>query len=185
MMRALSKNGNGRPNDHRGAGAFTLMEVVIAIGVAAVAIVATVEGYVFAAKQAEWSAYNLAAQSLAMQRLEQTRAAKWDTLSTPVVDELVSSNFPTVVDILDIPVNGEHLTGTVAAMFPATLASAPAIAAYAKTNGIKFVYATNHVSVWTLSTNPHLKAIQVECVWSFLNRGLFTNTVATYRSPDQ
>lgn len=161
------------------------MEVVIAMGVAAIAIIATVEGYIFAAKRAEWSAYNLAAQSLAMQRLEQARAAKWDTLATPDVDELVSTNFPAMVNILDIPVTGEALASTVAAMFPVKLATAGAVTAYARTNGITFVYATNYTSIWTVSSTPPLKAVQVDCVWSFMERGLFTNSVITYRAPDQ
>ena len=43
-------------------------------------------GYLQAAVRAEWSAYSLAAQSLAVMRLEQSRAAKWDRLAYPPVD---------------------------------------------------------------------------------------------------
>ena len=91
-----------------------------------------------------------------MQALEQTRAAKWDTLGTPVVDQVVSGNFTSRVEILDIPISGTNI-----------------------------VYATSSISISTISTTPPLKMIQVDCVWRFMNHGLFTNTVATYRAPDQ
>jgi Tfp pilus assembly protein PilV len=170
---------------NRGSEAFSLIEVVIALAVSAVSILGIVEGYIFTAKRAEWSAYNLAAQSLAVQRLEQARAAKWDRLSTPSVDELVSSNFPVVVNILDIPVTSNGDASGLAAQFPVTLPAAAVLAAYARTNDITFVYATNYTAIWSVSVNPPLKAVQVDCVWGFLNRGLFTNTVITYRAPDQ
>ena len=168
-----------------GIAAFSLVEVVIALAVSAVAILGIVNGYVFTAKRAEWSAYNLAAQSLAVQRLEQARAAKWDTLATPAIDELVSANFSVLVNILDIPVTANGDASLLAAKFPTTLSLAATLAASAKTNGITFVYATNYTSIWRVSTTPPLKAVQVDCVWGFLNRGLFTNTVITYRAPDQ
>jgi Tfp pilus assembly protein PilV len=176
---------DGKPPLNRGSEAFSLIEVVIALAVSAISILGIVEGYVFTAKRAEWSAYNLAAQSLAVQRLEQARAAKWDRLATPTVDELVSANFPTVVNILDIPVTANGDASGLAAQFPATLAAAAALTAYARTNDITFVYATNYTSIWSVSANPPLKAVQVDCVWGFLSRGLFTNTVITYRAPDQ
>ena len=107
-------------------------------------------------RQAEWSAYSLAAQSLASQSLEQSRAAKWDPKGYPATDQLVSSNFPLKVQILDIPMTGSNI-----------------------------VYATNITSISTVSVNPPLKMISVECIWRFLERGLFTNTVVSYRAPDQ
>ncbi|MEK7675587.1 MAG: hypothetical protein AAB676_07125 [Verrucomicrobiota bacterium] len=136
--------------------AFTLVEVVISTGIAAMTIGGIVYGYVLAAQRAELSSYMLAAQSLAMQRLEQSRAAKWDPMAYPVVDELVSTNFPQTVEVLDIPVSGTNI-----------------------------VYATNKVTVTTLSTNPPLKMIQADCTWSFMSRRLFTNTVVIYRTADQ
>src|SRR5688572_18589175 len=65
---------------------------------------AIVTGYVMTAQRSEWLAYSLAANSLAMQRLEQTRAAKWDPYAYPVADELKSTNFPTLVEVLDVPI---------------------------------------------------------------------------------
>ena len=163
----------------------TLMEVVITIVVAGISIVGVVNGYVFTAKRAEWNAYSLAAQSLAMQQLEQARAAKWDQLSTPPVDELVSSNFVDQVNILDIPVTGNALAGTLAAQFPLARTNCSTTITQATTNGITFVFATNYISIWNVTTNPPLKGIRVDCVWSFMGRSTHTNTMVTYRGPDQ
>lgn len=46
-------------------------------------------------------------------------------------------------------------------------------------------YATNLVSVTTVSVNPPLRQIRADCVWLFHPRGFFTNTVITLRAPDQ
>jgi prepilin-type N-terminal cleavage/methylation domain-containing protein len=165
---------------------FSLIEVVITLMIAGVAILGIVNGYIFSANRAEWSAYNLAAQSLAVQRMEQTRAAKWDTLASPVVDELVSSNFPNTVNILDIPVTGNGQASVIAASFPTTLTNAAALANQAATNGITFVYATNYTTIWGVTNGSAVyKGVKVDCVWSFMSRGVFTNSIVTYRGPDQ
>ena len=163
----------------------TIMEVVITLAVAGITVVGVVNGYVFTAKRAEWNAYSLAAQSLAMQQLEQARAAKWDQLSDPPVDELVSSNFVDQVNILDIPVTGNGLAGTLALQFPRPRTNCATIVTQAATNGITFVFATNYISIWNVTTNPALKGIRVDCVWSFLGKSTHTNSVLTYRGPDQ
>jgi len=93
---------------------------------------------------------------LASQQLERTRAAKWDTLGFPVVDVLVSSNFPPVTNILDVPISGTNI-----------------------------VYATNITTITTVSLSPPLKMIRVDCSWPFMGRGTYTNTVFSYRAPDQ
>jgi type II secretory pathway pseudopilin PulG len=46
-------------------------------------------------------------------------------------------------------------------------------------------YATNYISVTNISIDPPLRQIRADCVWSFLNRKLFTNTIVTFRAPDQ
>ena len=140
----------------RGASGATLMEVVMALMVAAVAMAGTVAGYILAASRAEWSAFSLAANSLAMMRMEQARAAKWDTQAQPPVDQLEPANFPVETNVLDIPISGTNV-----------------------------VYATNFTTITTLSTDPPLKMIRVDCVWPFARRGPFTNTMITYRAPDQ
>jgi prepilin-type N-terminal cleavage/methylation domain-containing protein len=135
--------------------AFTLVEVLIASAIAALMMASLIYGYLMSATRAEWSGYSLAAQSLAQQRLEQTRACKWDPDAVPLVDELISSQFPVRREILDIPISGTNI-----------------------------VYATNFTTITLVNNDPPLKCIQVDCVWDFRGRRVFTNTVITYRSPD-
>jgi hypothetical protein len=92
----------------------------------------------------------------ALSGLEQVRAAKYDPRGTPPVDQLVSSNFPQRVYVLDV--------GT--SMGPVT-------------------YATNVTTITTIATNPPLKMVQVDCTWFYPRRGLFTNSVFTYRAANQ
>ncbi len=151
--------GNVKTSTRIGTGrseAFTLIEVVVSIIIGAMMVGAIISGYSQAANRAEWSAYSLAAQSLAMQGMELARAAKWDKLAFPTVDQLVGVNFPVTNNILDIPITG--------------------------TNN---VIATNYTTITVISADPPLKMISVNTVWRFWNRGLFTNSVATYRAPDQ
>lgn len=136
--------------------AFSLPEVLVAIAITSIGLTGIIYGYVSSSARAEWSAYSLAAHSLAMQRLEQTRACKWDMQAWPMVDELVSSNFPVQINILDIPISGSNV-----------------------------VYATNFTVIRDVTVNPPCKLIKVDCVWRFMDRGLFTNTIVTYRAPDQ
>jgi len=140
----------------RGEQAFTLAEVVIASGIAALSLGSVIYGYVMSAQRAEWSAYSLAAQSLAMQKMEQFRAAKWDPNGFPPVDQLVASNFPTEINILDIPISGSNV-----------------------------VFATNFATITQPSTNPPVKMIRVFCVWNWRGQRNFTNSISTYRAPDQ
>ena len=134
-----------------------MAEVAIALAISALVLWGLIYGFIVSTQRAEWSAYSLAAQSLANQRLEQTRAVKWDPLKWPPdPDKLVSANFPSTPEILDIPISGGNI-----------------------------VYATNYTTITDVAGTTPLKLILVDCVWSFPNRGLFTNTIATYRAPDQ
>ena len=138
---------------------FTLAEVVISVAIAGLGIGGIVTGYIISAQRAEWSTCSAAAHVMAMRRLEQTRAAKWDPFGYPPVDELVTSNFPPRVDPLDVPLAGSNN-----------------------------VYATNTVTIvplyTDLNTEPPLKAVRVDCVWAIMSRGPFTNTLLTYRTAD-
>jgi len=136
--------------------AMTLPEVVISIVIGSLVFGGALLAYIQGTRRAEWSAYYLAGHSMAMQRLEQARAAKWDTQASPPVDQLVASNFPVTVDILDIPISGSNVT-----------------------------YATSVVTITTLSTAPPLKMIVVETTWPFTGGRTFTNTAISYRGPDQ
>ena len=134
----------------------SLAEVVVSMAISALSIGGISTGYIMSAQRAEWSGCSQAANSLALQRIEQVRAAKWDTLAYPAVDEVMSNNFPVVVQPLDLPMVGTNA-----------------------------VYATNVTTITTVSVNPPVKMIRSECTWRFMDRGVFTNTITVYRSPDQ
>lgn len=145
----------GRPCLRQHESAFTLVEVGLSAVIAAMTIAGIIYGYTQSSKRAEWSSYSLAAQAAAVQRMEQTRACRWDTETG--VDQLISGNFPVQIVLMDLPVIG--------------------------TNGF---YGTNTTTITTISASPPLmRMVRVDCVWRFPITGrLFTNTVATYRSPD-
>jgi hypothetical protein len=138
--------------------AFALTEALFAILLAAILLAATILGYMQSARRAEWSAYYLNAQGLVMKRLEQTRAARWDTQAYPNLAEhnqFVATNFLDVVEILDTPVSGgTNLSVTV------------------------------KTTITDVSLVPPLRQISIECVWPFMNK-LFTNRIISYRAPDQ
>lgn len=145
-----------RLRGRRREGGSTLAETVVSLALALVTVTGTVNGYIFTTTRAEWSAYSLAAHSLAMQRVEQVRAAKWDTGAYPPVDQVEGTNFPVATALLDIPVAGTNAT-----------------------------LATCYTTIRSVSANPPLKLVRVDCVWPFRNGQLFTNTVSAYRAPDQ
>lgn len=132
------------------------MEALVAMAILGIMVTGVVSGFIQTHRTAEWSSYSLAAQSMAMQPVEQARAAKWDPYSKIPVDELMQTNFPTTFNVLDIPITGTNV-----------------------------VYGTNWITIRTTSANPPLKEIYVECTWRFFNRRVFTNSVLTYRAPDQ
>ena len=142
--------------------AFTLVEVAVALAIATLVFGGIILGFVQSAQRAEWSSYNLAAQSLAMQGVEQARAAAWDPQAPVPVDNCTQTNFPAVgTNILDVPVAGGNST-----------------------------YATNTWSITNISNNPYpLKMIRVDCTWRFvksgITSGIFTNTIVTFRAPNQ
>ena len=155
------------PPSRKGAGAnryfapvgrhgFTLVEVLVSLLIVGLSLGGILGVYIQCAIRSDWSAYSLSAQMMALGGLEQCRAAKFDPRGSPATDNLVSSNFPSKVDVLDV---GSSV-GVVA-------------------------YGTNTTTITTIATNPPLKMVRVDCVWSFPQRGTFTNTVMTYRAANQ
>jgi type II secretory pathway pseudopilin PulG len=138
------------------SGGFSLAETVVSLALTATTIIGVVTGFLQSSQEAEWSSWSLAAQSQALRCLEQARAAKWDPQGFPAVDEVLSTNFPVRIEVLDIPMSGNNVT-----------------------------YVTNRTTISTVSVNPPLKMIRVDSTWSFMNRGVFTNRAFTYRAPDQ
>ena len=133
-----------------------LTEVIMSMGIAAVGIGCIVSGYVLAVQEAELSACSAAVHWRIIETLERTRSARWQPLAPTPIDELVESNFPIAVTVLDIP-----QTRT------------------------KVVYATNRTTITSLTGYSSLKMIRVESTWACLSRGPFTNSVITYRSADR
>lgn len=141
---------------------FTLAEVVMSVGIVALVFGGILAGYIQSARRAEWTGYSLAAQALALQQLEQARAAKWDVLATPAVDEITNLPAMTWAE-LDLPISGNNA-----------------------------VRATNYITVSTIpiSANPpaSVHMVSVSTVWPFTKgqkTQWFTNTVANYFAPDR
>jgi prepilin-type N-terminal cleavage/methylation domain-containing protein len=152
----------GRPRQ-----AFTLIEVLIAFLVFGMLSAGLLYGYVQANRIAEWSSMSLGAQSYASQGAEQVLAAKWDTEANgevtadflPPISYTQATNLAPQIDTNDVPQSGAPLL---------------------LTNYISIGY------VGTLTNGPYLRQIRSDCVWEFpLTRQLFTNTVITFRAPDQ
>jgi prepilin-type N-terminal cleavage/methylation domain-containing protein len=136
--------------------AFTLMEVVISLAILGMSLGGILTLYVRSAQRADWSGYSVSAQMMALSGLEQCRAAKYDPHGSPPTDALVSTNFPARVDILD--------PGTSSGMNS---------------------YGTNITTILMVCTNPELKMVRVDCTWTYPGRGVFTNSVFTYRAANQ
>jgi hypothetical protein len=133
----------------------TLAEVVMALSITGLAVGGIVSGYAYCSSSAEKAALSLAASARALERLEEARSAQWITSTWPITDQLVASNFPSRPVKLDLSGSGKHVTA-----------------------------ATVHTEISSVSTNPPLKRIRVDCIWSF--RGVrVTNSIETFRAPDQ
>lgn len=147
--------GRGR----HGVSGFTLVEVVIAVLISTIVFATVIYAYVGANDRSEWSAYSFAAQSLAMQGIEQARAAQWDPESWPVIDKLPVTNY-TRVEKLDVLVSGTPVLATNYISI-STIATSPQIRQLRAD------------CVWVLVSRYHGAA------------GPFTNTAVTFRASDQ
>ncbi len=146
----------------RGEQGMTLVEVLVAFLVSGLALAGLVSGYLFANTSAEKFGLSLAANAQASQRMEQMRSADWDISSWPNIDQLTTTNFSNQVVTLESSGSGTNLSNV--------------------------IYATNLVTISTISTNPPLRRIRVDCVWNFQGfheSGVFTNTIETCRAPNQ
>ena len=135
---------------------FSIPEVFTALAVLGISVGGAISGYVVAVERSQWTACSRAANSMALQRVEQARSAKWDSLVNSPVDELVTNNFPTVIQPLELP-----------------------------SSGTNYVYATNLTTIATVSTTPPMRMVRVDCIWPMPGHGVFTNTMIVYRTPDQ
>jgi type II secretory pathway pseudopilin PulG len=139
-----------------GRAAFTLVDTLVSIMIMGLVFATTIVAYTRTSERAEWSGYSLAAECLGVRQMERYHAVLWDTQTLPITDDTV--NVPTnVVAPLDLP-----MTGTNA------------------------VWATNFTTMTTFTNAgpSYFKMIRVDTVWPWKGR-LFTNTLVTYRCPDQ
>jgi len=128
-------------------------------------------GYVEANRVAEWSSQSLAAMSYASQGMERMRSAQW------CAEEFVTTGQGTV-DVLQ-PYMKTQSDGTFGYWTNETdYLDVPTTGA--------LINVTNYLYVTWLSTNPPLRRIVSQVVWTFRPTGqLFTNTMVTLRAPDQ
>lgn len=141
--------------------AFTLAEVLISLAIAATLFGGVITAYVQSSYRAEWTGYSLAAQSLAVQQLEQARAADWDINTAPVKNEI--TNVPAMTSaILDLPITGTNV-----------------------------LWATNYTTITSIAitntTGASIYMVRVDTVWPFWWGGrkhYYTNTVADFFAPD-
>ena len=142
---------------------FSLVEVVIALAVLALVMGSMILCYNQSCERAQWTGYALAAQGLAIQQLEQARAAAMDP--NGLVCELTNiapSGTATTAATLDLPIPGTN-----------------------------YVWATNYVGIKlvTNSVNPLVTVymVRVDTVWPLKRNGsvqYFSNTAACYYSED-
>jgi type II secretory pathway pseudopilin PulG len=182
VMRTKSAAVSGRtqvrpsPARARGAAAFTLIEVVIATAIVALLFGGIINCYIQSGVRVEWTGYSLAAQSMAMQVIDQAKSASWSPTSTPPVNNLTNLNLQGTsynsatatftgysVGVLDLP--------------------------YATSN---YTMATNFVTVQMITNvgnqaGVQMQFVRVDTVWPFFLRKqnlFFTNTVGTLLGPD-
>jgi prepilin-type N-terminal cleavage/methylation domain-containing protein len=139
----------------RGRAGMTLIEVVIALAITGLTVGGIVSGYIYCTTAAVKAELFQAANAKALERLEQTRGAIWDTSSYPVVDQLVASNFPDETVTLDMP--GTNAIGTTA---------------------------TIQTTIAQISASPLIRSVHVDCIWQFRGSELITTSVETIRAPN-
>jgi prepilin-type N-terminal cleavage/methylation domain-containing protein len=152
---------------------FTLVEVVMAIAIVALVFAGIINAYIQSGLRLEWTGYSLAAQSLAIETIEQARSCVWDPAETPPVNEVTNLN------LMGMSFNTNSLTWS---GYSTNILDVP----YESSN---YVVATNLVSITTvnISSNAQVEVVTVQTVWPFFIRAqnlFFTNTVATIISPD-
>jgi prepilin-type N-terminal cleavage/methylation domain-containing protein len=145
----------------RGRDGFTLTEVVMSLAISTLLFSGVVLAYIQSAYRAEWTGYSLAAQALAIQQVEQARAAVWDPTQTPPKNEFTNLVTRSAA-LLDMPISGTNA-----------------------------VWATNYSTVQSVivenSVGASVYKVRVDTVWPF-QRGAqvryFTNTVVDYFAPE-
>jgi type II secretory pathway pseudopilin PulG len=154
-----------------GANAFTLVEILMALGVFAAMVGGLIYGYIQVNRMAEWSSMSLAAESIASEGAEQARCAKWDSqVSSTNTGQGTGDELPPGTYINGLGAN-QNQGSNYSLDIPATGGA---------------IYVTNYVFITKLSDTPKLRQIQSDYVWKVgLAGNYFTNSVFTVRGPDQ
>jgi len=105
-MKLFAQRG-GRPSLRVQSG-MTLVEVAVALAIAGLLVGGIINGYNYCTRSSQKAALNQAANATAMERIEETRCAIWDT--TVPTNQLVSANFPDKVVTLDLAGSGSITT---------------------------------------------------------------------------
>lgn len=153
--------------------AFTLVEVVVALAIAALVLGGILNAYIQAGTQTEWAGYSLAAQSIGIQAIEQARSAVWDNS--------IGKNELTNMYLTAWSYDAGSKIGR---GYSTRVLDVP-------TSGTNVVMATNFVTVKMLTltgaSQVQIQMISVDTVWLFRDyrgRRLMTNQIATYFGPD-
>jgi type II secretory pathway pseudopilin PulG len=160
----------------RKKGAFTLVEVVISTAIVALVFAGIIKAYIQTGLRLEWTGYSLAAQSLALETIEQARSTLWDPTQYPPVNEIYSLNLMGTATNAATATWTGYTTNTLDIPVP---------------NGGTNVVATNYVSVQMSCVSTYsavqMEVVTVQTVWPFIlwgNNVYFTNTIATIITPD-
>ena len=133
----------------------TLVEVLIATAVFALVFGSVTTGLRLATYRAVWATLDIEASRLAEKQMERMQTATFDLSTSPITDQLVSNNFPTVTNAV----------------------------LWSYTNGPPLL-ATNWVTINTIpnTTSPQYKVLVSSVKWSYLSKGPFTNSITTIRT---
>jgi len=181
-MPVVSRSGRERTGPHAAAriggterGGFTLVEVLISAAIMALVFGGVITSYIQAGKRIQWTGYSLAAQSLAVEVVEQIKSATWDPAQTPPVNNLTNLN------LQGASYNAATLTYT---GHTTAILDVP----YSDTNS---VLATLYVTVqmFNVGGNANVQAqfVRVDTVWPYTARGpviYCTNSLCTIVAPD-
>ncbi len=141
----------------QGIAAFTLAEVVVCLGIVALMFGGIICAYIQGAQRAEWAGYNLAAQALAMQQIEQAKTAMWDSSHNEFTN-ILSKTW----GCFDIPISGTN-----------------------RIYATNYVQVTSNLV--STSPALYIYMVKVDTVWPYTRAGqrvYYTNTLADYYAPD-
>lgn len=153
-MRFLLEKRQARPL--KGVAGMTLVEVVMALAISSLMVGGIISGYNYCTQASVKVELAQAANAKALERLEQTRSAIWAPDRANPVDELLSTNFPSLSVSLDMPGSGSG--GTLAQI---------------------------NTTITNLSSTPPTRSIHVDCIWQYRGTTWVTNSVETIRATDQ